>query len=151
MKTVKNLMLILLLTALVIPVSGYAAEAPWTDNFDQAKAQAKKENKYILMAFSGSDWCHWCIKLDKEVFSTKEFLDFAKDNLVLMSADFPRRSAQAEEIRQQNERLARMYHVRGFPTVAILNPDAALVTITGYRPGGGAAYVEYLKKVMHKQ
>ena len=74
-----------------------AAEGPWLTDFEEAGKQAAKEDKAILMDFTGSDWCGWCIKLDKEVFSKKEFLDFASKHLVLLEVDFPRKKKLPEE------------------------------------------------------
>ena len=84
-----------LLTALTlfclfaIPI--FAADDGWQTNLDAARKIAEKDNKVILMDFSGSDWCGWCIKLDKEVFSQAAFKDYAKDNLVLVMVDFPKK------------------------------------------------------------
>ncbi len=128
-----------------------SAETAWMTDFDAAKAKAKADNKYMLLDFSGSDWCGWCIKLDKEVFSTKEFKDFAAQNFVLVMLDYPRSKPQPDAIKAQNEKLSRQYNIEGFPTVLILNPDGKLVEQTGYRAGGGAAYVTYLKSVLARE
>ena len=66
-----------------------AAEYDWLTDLPKAQAQAKKENKMVLMDFTGSDWCRWCIKFDKEVLTSDEFTDYAKTNLVLVEVDFP--------------------------------------------------------------
>jgi protein disulfide-isomerase len=121
----------------------------WGTDFGKAQAQAKEEGKHLLIDFSGSDWCGWCIKLDKEVFSQKAFIEYANDNLVLLLADFPRdKSKQSAELQKQNEGLAEKYNVGGFPTVFILSPDGKLVNKTGYQPGGPEAYVDYIKNVI---
>ncbi len=125
-----------------------AVTSLWSTDFVAASAKAKAEHKYMLLDFSGSDWCGWCIKLDKEVFSKKEFQDFAVKNLVLVMLDFPRRTPQPATVKAQNERLSRQYGVEGFPTVLILNPEGNLVEQTGYRAGGAAAYVAYLGSVL---
>src|SRR5262245_55081600 len=75
----------------------FAAEG-WNENFDKALAQAKTEKKMVLMDFTGSDWCPPCKKLAKDVFSQKEFADYAKDKLVLVELDFPQAKPQAKEI-----------------------------------------------------
>ncbi len=124
------------------------AATDWEDDFAKALERAAKENKYVLVDFSGSDWCGWCIKLDEEVFSKKAFKDYAKDNLVLVLLDFPRRKELPKKSREQNEALLKKYGVRGFPTVLILNPKGEEVARTGYKPGGAEAYVEHLKKII---
>lgn len=121
----------------------------WNTNFEKASLQAKAEGKHILIDFSGSDWCGWCTKLDKEVFSKNAFKNYAKENLVLVLADFPRnKSKQSEKLQKQNNELAKKYNVGGFPTVFILSPEGKLVDKTGYQAGGPEAYVSYIKKVI---
>ena len=66
-----------------------AAESTWLTDLPKAEAQAKADNKIILMDFTGSDWCGWCIKFKKEVLDTKEFQDYAAKNVVLVEVDFP--------------------------------------------------------------
>ncbi len=134
--------------AVAIGAGAYASEG-WETDFAKASAKAKAEGKYMLINFSGSDWCGWCVKLDKEVFSKGTFKDYAKDNLVLVLADFPRdKSKQSEKLQKQNEALKNKYNVGGFPTVFILSPDGKLVNKTGYQAGGPEAYVTYIKNVI---
>jgi thioredoxin-related protein len=93
--------------------AGVFASEGWETDFEKAKATAKAENKHILIDFSGSDWCGWCIKLDKEVFSQPAFKDYAKENLVLVLADFPRdKSNQSDALQKQNDKLSKEYGVR---------------------------------------
>ena len=125
-------------------------EVKWLTNFAQAHEIAKKENKVLFVDFSGSDWCGWCIKLHKEVLSQKAFLDYAKDNLVLVLIDFPRRKAQSPEEKRQNAALARQFNVRGYPTVLLISPEGKILAKTGYRRGGARAYVQYLKGVLKR-
>ncbi len=140
--------LLVLLAAVAVAGGVFAAEG-WETDFAKAKEKAKADNKYILIDFSGSDWCGWCIKLDKEVFQKQAFKDFAKENLVLMLADFPRdKSKQSDELQKQNERLMKEYSVRGFPTVFILSPEGKTLAKTGYRDGGPKAYVEHIKQII---
>ncbi len=124
------------------------ADEGWLTNFEKAKEQATKQNRPILVDFSGSDWCGWCIKLDKEVFSQKEFKDFAKDNLVLLLLDFPRKKALPPAEQAANEEFLKKYSVRGFPTVLILDAEGKVLGRTGYQEGGAAAYVEHLKSLL---
>ncbi len=129
-------------------VGTFAAEG-WETDFSKAKEMAKEQNKHVLIDFSGSDWCGWCIKLDKEVFQKDEFKAYAQENLVLMLADFPRdKSNQSEETIKQNEKLSREFGVRGFPTVFILSPEGEVIGKTGYQAGGPEAYVEHIKKII---
>lgn len=139
---------LLALAAMAIGTGAFASDG-WMTNFEKAKAKAKAEGKYMLIDFSGSDWCGWCMKLDREVFSKKAFQDYAKDNLVLMLVDFPRdKSKQSAAVQKQNNQLAQMFGVRGFPTVYILDPNGKPINKTGYQEGGAEAYVAYIKKVI---
>lgn len=139
---------LLAVAAVAISAGAFAAEG-WMTDFEKAKAAAKEQNKHILIDFSGSDWCGWCVKLDKEVFQKQAFKDYAKKDLVLMLADFPRdKSKQSAEVIKQNEKLSKEFSVRGFPTVFILGPDGSIVGKTGYQAGGPEAYVEHIKKII---
>ncbi|MFP4068936.1 MAG: thioredoxin family protein [Opitutales bacterium] len=120
----------------------------WMTDYDAAVARAQSEDKVLLLDFTGSDWCGWCIKLDKEVFSRAEFAEYAKENLVLVKLDFPRGKPQSAEVKEQNERLAGKYGIRGFPTILLLSEDEELIGRTGYRPGGASKYVAHLKDLI---
>jgi thioredoxin-related protein len=123
-------------------------EAPqWLTDYTAAKAQALSETKALMLDFTGSDWCPWCVKLDREVFATEKFQDYARKNLVLVKVDFPRRRELAVAEREQNERLAARFGIQGFPTVLVLGPDEKLLGTLGYTPGGGDAFVGELRKV----
>ncbi len=117
----------------------------WMTDFEVAKSQAKINNKPILLVFSGSDWCGWCIKLDQEVFSTEEFKKWAADNVITVIADFPARKQLPPEVVQQNEKLKDTYNVAGFPTVFLLRDDGSVIAKTGYLRGGAAQYIRHLK------
>ncbi len=133
---------------LALGVGAFAAE-DWETNFEKASMKAKAEGKHMLIDFSGSDWCGWCIKLDNEVFSKEAFKAYAKENLVLVLADFPRDdSKQSAELKKQNKALSEKFSVRGFPTVIILDSEGKNVARAGYQAGGPEAYVEYVKKLI---
>src|SRR5258708_35916882 len=93
-----------------------AAELNWMTDLPKAEARAKAEKKLVMLDFTGSDWCGWCIRLNKEVFSKPEFAQYAKDNLVLVEVDFPRKKEQPEELKKANESLQTKYGVQGYPT-----------------------------------
>lgn len=129
-------------------VEATKVKAIWMTDFEAAKKLAKKENKNIFIDFSGSDWCHWCVKLDEEVFHKPEFIKYASENLVLFMADFPRSKTQTAEVKQQNQALMQKYGVRGFPTIIILDSDANKVGRMSYQPGGAIKYVESIKSIV---
>lgn len=137
------------LLTLCLATSALAGEG-WGTNYKQALEQAKKDHKLLLMDFTGSDWCGWCIKLDKEVFSQKAFRDYAAENLVLLKLDFPRRKSQSSELKKQNSKLADEFQITGYPTVVVLNSDGVKVGVLGYMEGGPAAFIAELDKLKNK-
>jgi protein disulfide-isomerase len=123
-----------------------AAELSWQTDFAQASQQAAQEHKYILLDFTGSDWCPWCIKMDKEVFNQSQFSDFALKNLVLVKLDFPRKTAQSPAEKSQNEDLAKKFGIEGFPTYVLLDSSGKEVRRqVGYLQGGAIAFLDWLK------
>jgi thioredoxin-related protein len=145
MKTIKCLMAGLILALLVGAVQ---AGEGWLTDLAAAQKMAVEKNRPILVDFSGSDWCGWCIKLDKEVFSQEAFKAYADEHLVLLLLDFPRRKELPVEQRQQNNMLMKQYGVEGFPTVLLLDKDAKEIARTGYQEGGPEAYVKHLQELM---
>ena len=120
----------------------------WETDLQKASSAAKDSGKYMLLDFSGSDWCGWCIRLEKEVFSQDAFKDFAEKNLVCVLVDFPSAKEQSKKLKQQNMDLAEKYDVKGYPTIIILSPDGKHVAKTGYLQGGPWEYARHLKKII---
>ena len=120
----------------------------WETDFEAAQAKSKASGKPMLLDFTGSDWCGWCIRLKKEVFSQPEFAAYASKALVLVQLDFPRAKPQSDALKKQNEALSKKYGVRGFPTIILLSPEGKLLAETGYQRGGAAKYVAHLKELL---
>ena len=150
MKQISALLLlfILLFTSCNNGQSSSAGNLNWNDNLEKAVEQAKKENKAVLVNFTGSDWCIWCKRLSAEVFQQKEFEEYAKKSLVLVMLDFPKDIQQTQETKEYNNKLAQKYGIQGFPTILLINSQGNLVAQTGYQPGGAAKYVEHLKSYL---
>jgi len=127
-----------------------AEELNWLTDLPKAQAKAKEENKLVMLDFTGSDWCGWCIKLNKEVFSQPEFADYANKNLVLMEVDFPRSKPQTAELKKANAALQDKYKVEGYPTIIVLNGDGKKVGELGYQPGGPKVFIAELDKLKKK-
>ena len=125
-----------------------SATVAWMDDFEKAKAEAAALKRPILAYFTGSDWCGWCVKLKSEALDTEPFAAFAKDNLVLFEADFPRGKELSEKVKAQNEDLAGWYRVNGFPTLFLLSAEGKILAETGYQEGGAEAYVAHLKELI---
>ena len=147
MKTIKIALFMLSLFSVGILS---AADKIWLTDFDQAKKEAAKRNLPILVEFSGSNWCKWCIRLDQEVFSTKAFKDYAKDNFILLFIDFPTDGSLSQEQMKKNQELADRYQAYTFPTILILDKDGKEMARGGYMPGGSEAYINYLKAIKER-
>ncbi len=143
----KNILIVLMSVVMILAcgTSGSGAELKWEGNLEQALEKAAAEGKVVLVNFTGSDWCGWCIKLKDEVFKKKEFIEYAKSDLILVELDFPRAVQQTEETKQYNAALMKEYEVRGFPTIILLSGDGEILLRTGYQPGGAASYVKHLR------
>ncbi|HTR43553.1 MAG TPA: thioredoxin family protein [Pseudomonadales bacterium] len=132
-------------------VSVHAADLTWLTDVPQAEAQAKSQNKLVLMDFTGSDWCSWCMKLDKDTFSQPEFADYAKKNLVLVQLDYPQHKEQSDDLKAANAALVKKYNIEGYPTLIALKPDGTVVwTQVGYLEGGPKALIDELDKAKQK-
>jgi len=147
---VKNHRLILFAAAacvfLTAPLA--RAESDWLNDYKKAQQEAKASNKFLLLDSTGSDWCGWCKKFDKEILSQSQFKDYARENLVLVELDFPRAKQQSPELRKQNQELAYQYQVQGFPTIVVLDGDGQkLWQYDGYFPDGPAAFIAQLEKL----
>ncbi|MFA5505909.1 MAG: thioredoxin family protein [Vulcanimicrobiota bacterium] len=120
----------------------------WYTDWNKAAAAAKKENKPILMDFTGSDWCGWCIKLHDEVFSKDEFKTWASKNAILMVIDFPRKSNMTAAQKSSNQALARKYGIRGYPTIVVVDAAGKKQGQLGYVAGGPSAWIKEAQKQM---
>ena len=122
--------------------------AGFTDNLDEALAKAKAEGKLVYACFSGSDWCGWCMKLEREVLSKQEFIDGVKNDFVLVFIDSPQdKAVLSERAKAENGKLTKKYGIQGFPTALILDGDGKKIAETGYRRGGAAEYAKHLKSI----
>jgi thioredoxin-related protein len=122
----------------------------WFTDFEKAKAESKKSGKPILANVSGSDWCQYCVLLDEEVLSKKEFKEFAQKNMILLSIDLPKYKKLPKKLMQQNINFYKNYRVAGFPTVLLLDSTGKEFARTGYMEGGVETYIANLKKLLKK-
>jgi len=145
---VKTLRLLLVGAVATLLLAASALAKPgWLTNFKQAQEDAKASKKLLLVDFTGSDWCGWCIKLDREVFSKPEFQEYASKNLVLLEVDFPRGKELSGTQKVHNYELAERYEIQGYPTIIILDGDGKKLGELGYTPGGPGAFIAELDKL----
>ena len=144
----RHLLLLAIVTGLSFAAGGPArAESGWETNLKKAQEQAKSSNKLVFMDFTGSDWCGYCIRLNRDVFSKPAFKEYASKNLVLVEVDFPRGKEQSSDLRKQNRDLATEYGIQGFPTIVVLNGSGQKVwRFEGYFPDGPEAFIAELEK-----
>jgi protein disulfide-isomerase len=124
-----------------------AGQVAWHENYAEALQLAKAQDKKVLVDFTGSDWCGWCIKLDGEIFSKEAFIEYAEENLILVKLDFPRKKEQSDDIKSQNQKLMGEYGVRGFPTIVVLNAGGHEIGRLGYMRGGPDGFVKAVKEL----
>lgn len=135
----------------VLLMSSFAVQAQelkWETNVNKAISVSNKTKKPMLLFFTGSDWCGWCIRLQKEVLKTPEFAAWAKKNVVLVELDYPRRTPQSEEIKTQNNGMQQAFGIQGFPTIYFATakmkegkPSFTGIGSTGYVAGGPTAWL----------
>lgn len=148
MRLVKLLIISLTLAVVIFSNLSLNAEELWTEDFNYALKLSESTGKPILINFTGSDWCRWCFKLKEEVFSKKEFVKYAKDNLILFKADFPQNIKQTEELIKQNQSLQKKYQIKGYPTIVLIDKNQEVINKTGYKPGGVNEYIKHLEELL---
>ena len=133
--------------AVLLAISTAAIAKPgWVDDYEKGVAQAKKDGKIALVDFTGSDWCGWCIKLDKEVFSKPAFKEYAKANLVLIEVDFPQLKKLPKSKQEKHDALAKDYGIKGYPSVVVLDAAGKKIGQLGYMEGGPDAFIAAIEK-----
>jgi thioredoxin-related protein len=135
-----------------VSMTSSLASEGWQTDYSKALAQAEKEKKLVLLDFTGSDWCSWCMKMDKDVFSKPEFANFAATKLVLVKVDFPARKQLADSLKAQNDALATKFGVEGFPTLVLVDGAGKEVgRHVGYLSGGPDSFIKWVEKAEQSQ
>jgi thioredoxin-related protein len=142
---------ILLAACLFMTAGLFGADALWTEDFEAAKAKAEKDGKDMLLDFTGSDWCGWCIKLKQEVFDKEAFKTEAAKHFVLVELDYPQGKEQAEKIKKQNEELSKKFGVQGYPAIYLVDSKGRPYAQTGYQEGGPEKYNTHLAELRAKK
>ncbi len=138
--------LLTLAATALLALAASAAEGPWLTSLPDALAQAKKDNKIVLMDFTGSDWCGWCIKMKKDTLDKPAFTGWAAKNAVLVMVDFPNSKPQTAELKKANEALKKKHGVQGFPTYVALDASGKEIgRQVGYLQGGPDAFIKKLE------
>jgi thioredoxin-related protein len=148
----------ILLLFLSINVFSQEGDLEWHTDLNKAIEISIESEKPLFMFFTGSDWCGWCIRLQKEVFFKPDFVKWAKENLVLVELDFPRRKKLEESLKKQNENLRQMFAVRGYPTGWFVVPEIEENKVNfkrlgsqGYVAGGPKNWIDGANKILSKK
>ena len=148
----------ILLLFLSINVFSQEGDLEWHTDLNKAIEISIESEKPLFMFFTGSDWCGWCIRLQKEVFFKPDFVKWAKENLVLVELDFPRRKKLDESLKQQNDNLRQMFAVRGYPTGWFVVPEIEENKVNfkrlgsqGYVAGGPKNWIDGANKILSKK
>ncbi len=142
----------------IVTLAINAQELTWHTDMNKAIAISKSENKPLLLFFTGSDWCGWCIRLQNEVFKTSEFTVWAKEKAVLVELDYPRRKQLEATLREQNNTLQQLFQVRGYPTIWFAKEGVGVdgktnleqLGSTGYVAGGPSKWLEGANQILTK-
>jgi thioredoxin-related protein len=150
--------LILICLTLSINSFGQENELTWHTDVNKAIQISMDTQKPLFFFFTGSDWCGWCIRLQKEVFFKPEFVKWAKESLTLVELDFPRKSKLSEDMQKQNRELGQMFGVRGYPTGWFVIPEITDGKVNfnklgsqGYVAGGPTPWINGAKKILIKK
>lgn len=139
----------ILLVVAALLLTGYSVTAAtWQTDYQSALQTARSQNRPVLINFTGSDWCGWCIRLRKEVFDTAEFDQYAASRLVLLEVDFPNNKPQSVELQRANQALQKQFGVRGYPTLFVVDAQGKVLQQLGYMEGGPKVFLGELSKVV---
>lgn len=127
----------------------------WYTDVALAAEAAVAEEKPMLLFFTGSDWCGWCHKLQREVFNTTTFSTWAASNVILVELDFPRNKVQPQNIKDQNQMYQQQFQVRGYPTIWFVNVvkdgekyNMSTLKSSGYMAGGPDVWIANAKSII---
>lgn len=151
-----------ILFILLVSLSTYVVQAQqdlvWHTDMSKATELSLTEKKPLMLFFTGSDWCGWCIRLQNEVFKKEDFTKWANENVILVELDFPRRTPQDQAIKMQNHQMQQIFKVKGYPTVWIVNPEKKedgtmnlnALGSSGYVAGGPEKWLEAANSIIKK-
>ena len=154
----KKSVILLFFLFISVAIQAQKSDLVWHTDIEAATRLSVSENKPLLLFFTGSDWCGWCIRLQREVLLTAEFEKWAKENVVLVELDFPKHKELDEKTKAQNNGLQQLFQVQGFPTVWFVKASKIETKTniqqlgkTGYLAGGPLVWIETANKMIEKK
>jgi protein disulfide-isomerase len=136
----KKFLFLLSITLCSLSFQAQTETQEWHNDMNKAIQKSMETGKPMFLFFTGSDWCGWCIRLQKEVFQTEYFTKWAKENVVLVELDYPRKKQLPEETRKQNQTLQQVFQVQGYPTVFFVTPQVQQDGTVNFSPLGQTGY-----------
>lgn len=134
----------ILFCLLIVPMFSGTTDLNWNGDLNAALTRASSEKKFILLNFSGSDWCGPCIRMHREIFDTDAFRKLATEKLILVQADFPRQKKNQPTSEQivRNEAMAEKYNPNGiFPLTLLIDANGkVLMSWEGFYKEGPASF-----------
>jgi hypothetical protein len=121
-----------------------AAADGWMEDLPAAQERAQREGRDLFIDFTGSDWCSWCIRLDREIFGRPEFLTAVREHFVLVKLDYLRKRPLPADRQAALDAISERYAIAGFPTVLLCTADGTAYARTGYLKLTPAAYADRL-------
>tara|TARA_B110000444_G_scaffold187993_1_gene177336 strand:- start:875 stop:1300 length:426 start_codon:yes stop_codon:yes gene_type:complete len=119
----------------------------WESDWSVATQKSKENNQKLILVFSGSDWCIPCIKLEKEIWEDESFKTYARENYILLRADFPKRKKNIlpKDKQAHNDKLAERFNTSGyFPLVVVISPEEKVLGQLGYEKSTPEKYIELI-------
>jgi protein disulfide-isomerase len=144
MKKVITILAILLIAGSASALDIYT----WNTNLEAAQAVAEVEGKHLFVYFAGSDWCGWCDRFHNEVLTTSRFESYLDESFVPVLIDFPRGIEQTEQLKADNQVVARRMGIEGFPTVVLMDAEGKELGRLGYLPGGPNNYISEVRSII---
>ncbi|MEX0321216.1 MAG: thioredoxin family protein [Puniceicoccaceae bacterium] len=145
MNSIRKITIGIALLSLAITSWGAVPDG-WTSDYEEATATAETEDRLVLLMFTGSDWCVWCKRVHQEILDTPVFMEWAKENLVLVYVDFPRKDYRTAKVKEQNDSLDKQYDVSGYPTMVLTDPAGEELKRLSYMQGGPKTFIRAIQR-----
>jgi len=140
--------LLIALCGVTFTLSATPPNQSWSTDYAKAQNEAKAKKLPMFLLFTGSDWCPWCKKLDKDTLKTSKFNAFVKNKVVLVYLDFPQNTKLSQSVVEQNQTLAKQYNITGFPTIIITDASGKQTGKLNYAKVN--QFLPQLEKVLKK-
>ena len=122
----------------------------WKTSFSESVQLSADSGKPILAFFTGSNWCGWCKVLNSKILETPVFVEWAKENVIMLELDFPTDYEQSQEIKDQNQQLQKMYGITGFPTIIVMDANGKPILQLGYEDVSPDVYAAKIESAIKK-